>query len=204
MSLLTSLPQSLILLGAGGHARVVLGLIRQLELRPLGVCDPVLHSNQVRTWEDLAVLGDDRHLLSINKENTGLVLGIGQLIGDTVRHNLFQTLSAQGFLFPNLVHPRAFVDPSSTMGSGVQIMAGAILQPGVQVGHNVIVNTSASIDHDCKIGSHVHIAPGATLCGGVEVEDHVFIGAGSVIVQNTRITKGSVIKAGSLVKKGLQ
>ena len=37
------------------------------------------------------------------------------------------------------------------------------------VGGNVIINTGATVDHDCRIEDAVHIAPGCHLCGGVSV-----------------------------------
>lgn len=191
------------LLGAGGHAKVLLGLIRQLKLDLLGVCDPELSKKNIKEWQGIEVLGDDRILDDLDTDQVELVLGIGQIIGSNVRQSIYQRYVQKGFVFPTLVHPVAFVDPSVSLGNGVQVMAGAIIQPDVTIGENVIVNTAASIDHDCLVGSHVHIAPGATVCGGVRIENGTFIGAGSVIVQELTIGSGAVVTAGTALKRNL-
>jgi UDP-perosamine 4-acetyltransferase len=82
---------------------------------------------------------------------------------------------------------------------GVQVMAGAIVQPGVRVGANSVLNSRSSVDHDCVIGSHVHVAPGAVLCGSVVVGDHAFVGAGATVIQGVHIGAGAVIGAGVVV-----
>lgn len=191
------------LLGAGGHAKVLLGLIRQLKLDLLGVCDPELSKKNIKKWQGIDVLGDDHILDDLENDQVGLALGIGQIIGSNVRQSIYQHYVQKGFVFPTLIHPAAFVDPSVSLGNGVQVMAGAIIQPDVTIGENVIVNTSASIDHDCMVGSHIHIAPGATVCGGVRIEHGVFIGAGSVIVQERSIGSGAVVTAGTVLKSSL-
>lgn len=193
----------LILLGAGGHAKVLLGLIQQCELPIFGICDPTLWEANIKEWNGLPVLGDDSFLDSRKCNDFDLVLGVGQLVNSKLRKTIYQRFTEMGFTFPNLIHPTAFVDPSVSLNKGVQVMAGAVIQPGVTIGENVIVNTSASIDHDCKIDAHVHIAPGATLCGGVQIESEAFIGAGSTIIQEISIGRGSVVTAGSLLSSNL-
>lgn len=196
------LTKPLVLLGAGGHAKVLLGLIRQLNLSLLGVCDPKLSKENVKEWEGITVLGDDSFLNNMN-DHVELALGVGQIIGSKVRQLIYQRYTQQGFVFPVLVHPKAFVDPSAKLGNGVQVMAGAMIQPNVTIEENVIVNTCASIDHDCLVGSHVHIAPGATVCGGVRIENGAFIGAGSILVQEVSIGTDAIVTAGTVLKSNL-
>jgi sugar O-acyltransferase (sialic acid O-acetyltransferase NeuD family) len=197
------LTKPLVLLGAGGHAVVLLGLIRQLNLSLLGVCDPQLSKEDIKEWQGIPVLGDDNFLNNIDNGQVELVLGVGQTIGNKIRQSIYQRYTQQGFIFPALVHPKAFVDPSAKLGNGVQVMAGAIIQPNVIIEENVIVNTCASIDHDCLVGSHVHIAPGATVCGGVRIENGAFIGAGSIVVQEVSIGTDAIVTAGTVLKNSL-
>lgn len=169
----------------------------------MGVCDPRLASQGETTWRGLPVLGGDEALSGIDPASVGLVNGIGQLVGSQVRRDLDERLSAAGFMFSALVHPASWVASSATLAYGVQVMAGAIIQPDSRIDRNVIINTRASVDHDCTIGQHVHIAPGATLCGGVQVGDGAFIGAGAVIIQGIRVGAGSVVGAGVTLTRDL-
>lgn len=186
----------LVLLGAGGHARVLLALLRAANRLPLGVCDPGLHAQGISLWEGLAVLGDDAALNRYGPQQVDLVLGVGQLPRDPARAGLYGAFNARGFSFPPLVHPDAWVSPDAVLADGVQVMAGAIVQPGCSIGPNTIVNTRASVDHDCRLGANVHVAPGAVLCGAVTVGDHAFIGAGAVVTQGLRVGQQAIVGAG--------
>lgn len=193
----------LILIGAGGHARVLQELAQSAGLQFLGVCDPQLASQGEVAWRGLAVLGGDEALNGIDPGSVGLVNGIGQLVGGRIRRALHDRLRRAGFTFPTLVHPAAWVASSAMLADGVQIMAGAIIQPDSRIDSDVIINTRASVDHDCTIGQHVHIAPGATLCGGVLVGEGAFIGAGAVVIQGVRVGAGAVVGAGATLTNDL-
>ncbi|MDP3625767.1 MAG: acetyltransferase [Hydrogenophaga sp.] len=193
----------LVLVGAGGHARVLKALIEAAGLRLLGVVDPVLAREKAQTWLDLPVLGDDLSLMNMDAGSIGLVHGIGQTPGSTVRYLIYNKLYAAGFRFPPLIHPHAWVAPDALLADGVQVMAGAVVQPACRIGENTIVNTRASIDHDGNIGSHVHVAPGAVLCGGITLESGVFIGAGAVLLSNLKVGSGATVAAGSTLSRDL-
>ncbi|PWB36020.1 acetyltransferase [Pseudomonas sp. SDI] len=192
-----SLP--LVLLGAGGHAKVLLSLVRACGHELLGVCDPGLVKQGVGHWRGLQVLGGDEALEQFDRDSVGLINGIGQVVGSTLRRLIFEQAKAKGFHFPVLVHPTAWIDESVVLGEGAQVMAGAILQPDVMVGCNTVVNTRASLDHDCCLAAHVHVAPAATLCGGVHVSIGAFVGSGSTVIQGIAIGEDAVVGAGTVV-----
>lgn len=193
----------LVLIGAGGHARVLLALARAAGHSIHGVCDPQLAANGITSWEGLEVLGDDVALERLLPDRVALLLGIGLLAKGSLRERLYALWCSRGYDFPTVVHPNAWVAPGVVLRHGVQVMAGAVIQPSCEIGENSIVNTSASIDHDCYIGSHVHVAPGATLCGAVTVEDKAFIGAGATVIQGVRVGVGAVVGAGVTLTKDL-
>lgn len=193
----------LVLLGAGGHARVLAALSRAAGHTVLGVCDPALAADAVSRWEDLDVLGNDGALDRLPPDRVALVLGIGQLATGTLRERLYAAWRARGYDFPALVHPAAWVAPGVVLGDGVQVMAGAIIQPGCEIGANSIVNTRAGVDHDCRLGRDVHLAPGATLCGTVTVGDGAFIGAGATVIQGLGIGARAVVGAGVTLVRDL-
>lgn len=193
-----------VLLGSGGHAKVVLALARACGLEVVGVCDPALAATEATEWRGLPVLGSDDALEGVDPRQVSLLNGIGQTTGGSARQRIYEQTTGRGFRMPALVHPAAIVDPTVVLSDGVQVMAGVVLQPDVHVGENSIINTRASVDHDGRIGRHVHIAPGATLCGNVNVGDGAFIGAGATVVQQRRIGSGSFLCAGSLLSADLE
>ncbi|NER64016.1 acetyltransferase [Pseudomonas sp. MAFF212427] len=192
-----------LLLGAGGHAKVMLSLLQAIGANVLGVCDPALAGAAIESWRGIRVLGGDEVLDQFEGAQVGLVNGVGQVPGLSRRQDMFQALSARGFHFPALVHPAAWVDPSVQLSDGVQVMAGAVIQADTRIGVNSITNTGVRIDHDCIIGSHVHIAPGAVLCGAVNVACGAFVGAGSTTLQGVSVGTCAIVGAGTTLVKDL-
>ncbi|QAA94712.1 acetyltransferase [Pollutimonas thiosulfatoxidans] len=193
--------RSLVLLGAGGHAKVLLSLMVSLGREIIGVCDPDLVKRGTSKWRGIPVLGDDSALESIDCCAVDAVNGIGCLPGSVARRALYLHTVGRGFRFATLVHPSAYVDSTAILGPGTQVMAGAVVQADAALGENCIVNTGAIIDHDCLVGDHVHIAPGVTLAGGVSIGSGAFIGAGATVIQGVEIGSGAIIGAGTVVLK---
>ncbi|MDP3559068.1 MAG: acetyltransferase [Legionellaceae bacterium] len=195
--------QPLILIGAGGHAKVLLGLIQSAGLHLLGVCAPELVEQGVDIWRGVPVLGAGKDLSIYSPAQVCLVNGVGRRIGDTSRQCVFDQFKAQGYFFPALIHPSTYVDTSAILKEGAQVMAGAVIQADASIGENVIVNTSANVDHDCVVEAHVHIAPGAILCGNVRVCAGAFIAAGATLTQGVSIGKNVVVGAGATIVRDL-
>ncbi|ONH56703.1 sugar O-acyltransferase, sialic acid O-acetyltransferase NeuD family [Pseudomonas cedrina] len=193
----------LVMLGAGGHAKVLLSLANASDVPVMGVCDPELHRLGILEWRGLTVLGGDEVLDQLDHTRVGLINGIGQVVGSNLRQHVYESAVGKGFQFPPLVHPAAFVDESVVLSQGVQIMAGAVIQPDVTLGCNTIINTGASVDHDCNVAAHVHIAPGATLCGNVRIGSGAFVGAGSTVIQGLMLGEYSIVGAGTVMVRDL-
>lgn len=192
-----------ILLGAGGHAKVVLALARAAGLVVHGLCDPVLARRMAGNWHGLNLLGGDEALRQWTPDKCMLLNGVGPTLDNEIRFQLYDSLRREGYSFPPLIHPHAWVDHSVTLSAGVQVMAGAVIQPDCLVGENTVINTNASVDHDCHLGAHVHVGPGATVCGGVVIEDHAFVGSGATVIQNIHIGRYGIVGASTPLVRNL-
>ncbi len=187
-----------VLVGGGGHARVIRDTLEAAGRTLIGVVDRDPAAIQV---SGVNVLGDDSAALALAPESVEMANGVGG-IGDTLlRRQVFEKFKAHGFTFATVIHPSAVVALDVQLGEGCQVMAGAVVQTGVVIGRNAIVNTRTCIDHDSRIGDHCHIAPGVILCGNVCVGAGSHIGAGAVIVQGAEIGPDSFVKAGALVSQ---
>jgi sugar O-acyltransferase (sialic acid O-acetyltransferase NeuD family) len=187
-----------ILLGSGGHARVLLDMLRRLEVEVLGIADP--HRPVGSDYLGVKILGNDAAILAYSVDRVELVNGIGSLPRDSgLRAALFEQCRKQGYRFLTLTDPSAFTATDVVLAEGAQLMAGVIIQAGTEIAENSIINSGAIVEHDCRIGRDVHIAPGAVLSGGVVVGDKVHVGTAATVIQGIRIGDGSVIGAGSVV-----
>jgi UDP-perosamine 4-acetyltransferase len=187
-----------IVVGAGGHAKVLLDALRATEASVVGITDSDLAKKGAAVL-GVRILGTDDTLCDFPPSTVMLVNGIGSIGPTTARRELFEKFKRLGYRFATVIHPAAWVSPSARLGEGVQVMAGGIIQPDCLIGDDSIVNTGASVDHDCRIGAHVHVAPGATLSGAIAVGDNVHIGTASAIMHGVRIGAGSIIGAGAVV-----
>lgn len=192
-------PLPVILLGAGGHAKVVLDLLHTLDRQVLGVCDPGLAVQGIQQWRGLPVLGNDAAIEQHHPDSIALANGTGSLPGKTLRRRLHAQFTHQGYRFATLIHPSAILGSGVELGQGVQIMAGVIVQADTRIGDDVILNTGARIDHDSEVGDHVHVAPGAVLSGDVTLGDGCHIGAGAILLQGVRLGSEVVIGLGTTV-----
>jgi len=187
-----------IVIGGGGHARVLLDLLKLKSIPVVGVSDPNLSEGNLKPYHTTNIIRDE-NILDFNRDEVELVNGIGSIKVEGKRRLVYERFKAAGFSFPSLIHPSIVMAEDIEIGEGTQVMAGAVLQTGSVIGENTIVNTRASIDHDCRIGSHVHLAPGVTLSGGVCVGSGSHVGTGTVVTQGVYIPENSFIKAGSIV-----
>lgn len=188
----------IIVIGGGGHAKVLIESLQLQKRSILGITD----SNENKKGSTLfgvPVIGDDNMILQHSPKSIQLVNGIGAVQSTTIREEIFNVFKKHNYIFAHSIHPSSVLSPSSNFSEGVQIMAGSIIQPDTIIGKNTIINTKTSIDHDCTIGDHVHLAPGVTINGTVNIKNGVLVGAGSTILQNLIIGENSIIGAGSVV-----
>ncbi len=190
----------LIVVGAGGHAKVLISTLGLLDMKIEGICE----NNAELVGKNFAgyqLMSENEVFSRYSPASVYLVNAVGSVGVTKNRSDVFERFKAHGYLFQTIVHPKAVLASTVCLGEGAQIMAGAILQDEVAIGVNSIVNTGAIVDHDCEIGNHCHIAPGATLSGGVRVSNSSHIGTGAVVMQKIRIAEGVVIGAGAVVNR---
>lgn len=188
----------LIVIGAGGHARVLLDALEQIGAKIVGLldADASLAGRRVMGYP---VLGDDEVLSLHAPDSIELVNAIGSVDSMRLRKTVYEKLRSLGYEFSTVLHPRATLSRHATAATGAQLMAGAVVQAGARLGEDVIVNTGATVDHDCVIGAHAHIAPGVTLSGNVHVGDETHVGAGAIVIQGVRIGARCTVAAGAVV-----
>ncbi len=187
-----------IVLGGGGHAKVVIDALRRSGAAVIGICDPALEAGSKGPL-GVVVEGGDEALGRHPPDTVLLANGIGSTRSTALRRNVFERHAAMRYRFATVIHPSAIVTEDVRIEEGAQVMAGVVVQPGAVLGKNCIVNTRASVDHDCVVGAHAHLAPGVTLSGNVQVGCGAHVGTGASVIQGIRIGRDSLVRAGSVV-----
>ena len=192
----------IVIVGAGGHARVLLDSVRAAgHSQVLGFCDAhsELHGLNLH---GVPVIGDDEALLRMYQPDAVmLVNGLGS-VGDCARRmQVFERFKVYGYKFANVIHPTAYIASEVKLGEGVQIMAGALVQTSASLGDNVLLNSQALVEHNCRISNHVHIASGAVVAGLVHIGQASHIGCGATVIQGISIGPRVLVAAGAVVVK---
>jgi len=188
-----NLKNNVVVYGAGGHGKVVLDILLESGVDVLGFLD----DDQERVGQIVnghKILGDFAYL--DNDRSVSVALGIGN---NEIRRNIYEKLSQSNVNVTTAIHPKATLSKEITIGRGVVIMAGAIINPSVVIEDGVVVNTGASVDHDCHLEKFVQVWPGAHIAGTVRIGECSYIGMGANVIQNINIGKNVVVGAGAAV-----
>lgn len=195
------LHNAIVIVGAGGHARVVADLAELGGYAIAGFLDDVATERKGTPFCRAAVIGGSEQLSVLADAG---VRQAAVAIGDCeIRLAYADRVATAGMDQPVLCHPTAAVARDATLGPGTVVMAGGIVNPAATVGANVIVNTAASVDHDCTIEDGAHLAPGVRLGGRVHIGRGAWIGIGAVVRDGIRIGAGTIVGAGALVLNDL-
>lgn len=188
----------LLIIGAGGHARVVISIARQMGTWDVaGVLAREIPPKPEQIY-GVPIIGtylDANRLLQAEGWHHAALA-----VGDNRERASHQSILTQlGFVFPVLLHPSALIEHNVTLGDGCVVCAGAILCVEVRIGYGSIVNTGAIVDHETQVGDHAHIAPGCRVAGRVNIGRGAMLGIGSSVREKISIGAGSLIGAGSVV-----
>ena len=186
------------IIGAGGHGRVVLDILRGGRAhRVVGFLD----ANVTLAGCEIAgvpVLGSINHLQKLATQHRvrHAIVAIGD---NRVRRGYAKLVEDAGLELINAIHPSATVSPSASIGRNVVIAAGACVCTEASVGDCAIINTHAVVDHECEIGEGVHLCPGVVLAGRVRIGDGAFVGMGAKVIQCRTIGEEATVGAGAVV-----
>jgi UDP-perosamine 4-acetyltransferase len=183
-----------VVLGASGHAKVSIELLRAAGLA-VDYC--IGASGDAARCLDVPVLHGDEHLTRLrDKGYQKAFIAIG---ANALRQHLATGVTKLGFRLVNAVSPHAVIAPTARIGAGVAVMAGAVINADSVIGDLAIVNTLASVDHDGVIGEAVHIAPHTGLAGNVTIGARSFLGIGCKVIPQITIGNDVIAAAGSVI-----
>ena len=190
---------SLLILGAGGHGKVVADLCLESGLSSLSFLDDEFVSH--RPFADvlgLPVIGRFEDSLTpklLDKFKFAFVA----VSNPSIRLKWLARLSKYGYSLPSLFHSSATISSFANIGCGCIVASKAVIQAGASVADGCIVNTSASVDHDVRLNNGVHVCPGVHIAGSVNVGERSWLGIGSSLIQKVSIGDDVLIGAGSVV-----
>lgn len=181
-------PKKVVIIGAGGHGRVIADIVTLSGDVVLGFLD----DKDPSEFPNITILGKLTDIERF-KQEASFIVGIGN---NQLRKQIMETFDVDWY---TAIHPTAVITSDVVIGEGTAIMANAVINTGSKLGRGVIVNTAATVDHDNVLEDYVHASPGVHLGGTVHIGSETWIGIGAVVINNVDICEECVIGAGALV-----
>lgn len=182
-----------VILGAGGHAKVVIDVFRSAGIR-VERCLVPGGSGEISGIPIVDEAEGLDELRSARSHRAFIAVG-----DNDVRHRLGRELRSAGVEFANAISPSAYLAADVVLGTGILIAPQVVVNAASVIGNDVILNTSSSVDHDSRIGAAAHIAPGSHLAGSVQIGERSFVGVGTSVIPGISIGAGATVGAGSVV-----
>lgn len=189
------MPKNVVIIGAGGHAKVIADIITKSNDNVIGFLDDNLDIQSKTIYLNKTVLGTTKDIDKYKEYY--FIIGIGN---NNIRENIANSYDLKWY---TAIYPNAIIANEVSIEEGSVVMAGSIINTGTKIGKHCIINTKSSLDHDNIIENYVHISPGATLAGTVHIKEKTWICAGATIINNITIAKNNIIGAGSVVIKDI-
>jgi sugar O-acyltransferase (sialic acid O-acetyltransferase NeuD family) len=186
--------KGLLIIGAGGHGKVVADTALTLGWSGLAFLDD--RAPDMAAPLGVPVLGALRELSAHAGAFGHAIVAIGDA---NLRLTWGKRCREAGLEIVSLVHPTAAVSRFAQLGAGSVVFAQVAINADARLGEACIINTGATVDHDCVLGAGVHVCPGAHLAGDVRVGDGAWIGIGAAIRQGVRIGAHATVGAGAVV-----
>lgn len=191
--------KKVVIIGAGGHAKVIADIIEKSGDEIVGFLDD---NKEIGTTiiNEYKVIGDlnNRFTMAVTKENLEFIIAIGD---NKKREEISHSPNLK---FYTAIHPSAQIGLDVRIEEGTVIMANSCINSSAKIGKHCIINTGAIIEHDNIIEDYVHISPNATLGGTVKIGESTHVGIGSIVKNNITICKNCTIGAGAVVVKNIE
>ncbi len=186
-----------LIVGAGGHGKVVADILRAAGIEPAGFID----ADESRWGSQIMripVLGGMLQLEKIARA-TGARSAVVAIGDNRVRREHAREVERAGLALASAIHPSSTISPEAGIGQGVVICMGAAICVEARIGDLAIINTNATVDHECDVGAAAHVCPNASLAGRVRIGEGAFIGIGASVIQCRRVGDWATIGAGAVV-----
>ncbi|MBE5819576.1 MAG: acetyltransferase [Clostridiales bacterium] len=191
--------KQVVIIGAGGHAKVIADIIEKSNDQIIGFLDDNLPKDTI-VIKDYKVIGDFNNRFSISILNDTIEFIIA--LGDNKKRK--ELASTPNIKFYTAIHPTVQIGLDVEIGEGTAIMANSVINSSTKIGKHSIINTGAIVEHDNNIDDFVHISPKAALGGTVKVGKCTHIGIGATVKNNITICENCIIGAGAVVVKNIE
>ncbi len=169
--------KKLVIIGSGGHGRVIadaIMLTNEFDLVGFADDNAAIGENVIGDFKVIAKIEETEKLKNSAEY---FIVAIGN---NEIRKKL--TFSLTAILKPaTIIHPFSSVSKFAKIGTGTVVLAGAVISANAIIGENCIINTQALVDHDSTVGRDSHISQGAIIGSHSSVKELSVVATGQVV-----------------------
>lgn len=188
-----------IILGAGGHAKVIADIVLKNNDNLLGFLDDNVDIGKkpIGNYSVIGKVNDCTQLYNADN-NIKFIIGIGD---NKARERISKEYKLPYY---TAIHPTSTIGLEVKIQEGTVVAANATINVNSSIGKHCIINTGAIIEHDNEIEDFVHVSPNATIAGTVKIGKKTHIGIGASVKNNIYICEDSIIGAGAVVINNIE
>ena len=189
---LSGMDKKVIIIGAGGHGRVISDIVLACGDEVVGFIDDSADIN-INGFKYLGGMSE------IEKYKDGLfIVAIGN---NEIRNRIVKTYPHLNYY--TAIHPSAVISRTASIGAGTCVMPNATVNSMAEIGEHCIINSASVVEHDCKIADFVHLSPRAAIGGVVSIGEMSHIGVGASVVNEISICEKVIVGAGGVVNRDI-
>lgn len=185
--------RNLLIIGDGGHSRVILDTVSD-KYDKIGFL--INYENKDKHEKYDFFYEDDVDFEILKKLFDEVFIAIGN---NKIRYKKTNIMMSMGFKIATIIHPDSYVSKTAKIGVGSFVGAKAVINANATIGRNCIINTASVIEHDAVIGDNVHISPNSSVAGTVQIGNFSWLGIGCSVINNVKIGRNVVVGAGSSI-----
>ena len=186
--------RNVIIIGAGGHGKVVADIVLLSGDKILGFLDDDCSKKEFIGFPVLGIVGEYSKY-----PDAEFVVAIGN---NKARRRKAEQIA--GSKLYTAVHPTSVISKIDTeIGEGTVVMPNAVVNAGTHIGKHCVVNSGAIMEHDDRIGDFSHISVGAKLGGMVNIGENCWIGIGANVRNVISVCDNAVIGCGACVVENI-
>jgi len=196
--------EPLVIIGYGGLAREIAKYVEDIN-------------NVKHRWDFLGYCGEDQNNLgtrigkykiimddsSLVAKNESISVAIGSGFPKLIDKIHEKTSHNDNLLYPNIVHPTAYVGSEITLNNGIVLCPGAVISVDTFIGKHNVFNWNCTVGHDAIIGDYCVFNPSCNISGSTKIGSRVLVGTGAQVLQGLSICDDVVIGAGAVVTKDI-
>lgn len=192
----------MLIAGAGGHAKEILGIFAELNLdKDIYFFDDFAANTATSVFEKFQILKTEEEVRNLFKEDNRFVIGVGN---PKLREQISHKLQSYGGELVSIISPKANVGKYFiTLEKGLNVLTQATITQNIFIGEGCLIHINSIIHHDCVIGKYCEISPNATILGKVKMGNYCSIGAGAIILPGVQLGNNVTVGAGAVVTKNI-